>query len=56
MEIARWLFFADGYGFWILLTLSVLAWAWAWAHSTALIMQHVSGQWICMDAGMPECR
>ncbi len=30
--------------------------AWAWTHSTALIMQHVSGQWTCMDAGMPECR
>jgi hypothetical protein len=24
--------------------------AWAWTHSTALIMQHVSGQWTCMDA------
>ncbi len=27
--------------------------AWAWTHSIALIMQHVSGQWTCMDAGMP---
>jgi hypothetical protein len=27
--------------------------AWAWTHSTALIMQHVSGQRICMDAGVP---
>ncbi len=27
--------------------------AWAWTHSTALIMQHVSGQRTCMDAGMP---
>jgi hypothetical protein len=26
--------------------------AWAWTLSTALIMQHVSGQWTCMDAGM----
>ncbi len=24
-----------------------------WTHSTALIMQHVSGQWTFMDAGMP---
>ncbi len=30
--------------------------AWAWTHSTALIMQHVSGQWTCMDARMPECQ
>jgi hypothetical protein len=30
--------------------------AWAWTHRTALVMQHISGQWTCMDAGMLECR
>ncbi len=29
--------------------------AWTRSCSTALVMQHVSGQWTCMDAGMPEC-
>jgi hypothetical protein len=27
--------------------------AWTCTRSTALVMQHVSGQWTCMDAGMP---
>ncbi len=26
---------------------------WTWTRSTALVMQHVSGQWTCMDAGVP---
>jgi hypothetical protein len=28
--------------------------AWTWTCSTDLIMQHGSGQWTCMDAGMPN--
>jgi hypothetical protein len=27
--------------------------AWTCTRSTVLVMQHVSGQWTCMDAGMP---
>jgi hypothetical protein len=27
--------------------------AWTCTRTTPLVMQHVSGQWTCMDAGMP---
>ncbi len=27
--------------------------AWTWTRNTASVMQHGSGQWTCMDAGMP---